>query len=309
MQRCFLARQLAGVCLLALAACSSLEPITLPQSLPPRVSLPSVAFFPQQDNWCGPASLASLLVHAGISVTPEQLAPQVFLPGRQGALNLELLAASRRHGLMPYVLQGDNNALLQELAAGHPILVLLDLGMPPLSRWHYAVLTGYDSASREFQMISGEQANSRIEWAVFQRLWARGQNWAMLVTVPGTLPATAELMPLLQQGAALEQMGRFIDAGKIYAAAATRWPQSAALWFASGNVAYRAGDRAAAEARWQQALLLDADLAAARHNLVELLRQQGRHAEAARLLKQGLLRDPQQPLLRPLTDSMPSAAD
>ena len=279
MQRCFLARQLAGVCLLALAACSSLEPITLPQSLPPRVSLPSVAFFPQQDNWCGPASLASLLVHAGISVTPEQLAPQVFLPGRQGALNLELLAASRRHGLMP-----------------------------PLSRWHYAVLTGYDSASREFQMISGEQANSRIEWAVFQRLWARGQNWAMLVTVPGTLPATAELMPLLQQGAALEQMGRFIDAGKIYAAA-KRWPQSAALWFASGNVAYRAGDRAAAEARWQQALLLDADLAAARHNLVELLRQQGRHAEAARLLKQGLLRDPQQPLLRPLTDSMPSAAD
>lgn len=305
-RRCF-ARQLAGVCFLALAACSSLAPITLPQSLPPGVSLPAVPFFPQQDNWCGPAALASLLVHAGVSVTPEQLAPQVFLPGRQGSLNLELLAASRRQGLMPYVLPGDSNTLLQELAAGHPILVLLDLGLPPLSRWHYAVLTGYDSASREFLLISGEQANGRIEWTVFQRLWARGQNWAMLVVAPGNLPATAQATPLLQQGAALEQMGRFIEAGKIYDAATKRWPQHAALWFARGNVAYRADDLAVAEACWQRALQLDADLAAARHNLVELLRQLGRHAEADQLLQQGLLRDPQQPLLLPMSGRQPAA--
>ena len=305
-RRCF-ARQLAGVCFLALAACSSLAPITLPQSLPPGVSLPAVPFFSQQDNWCGPAALASLLVHAGVSVTPEQLAPQVFLPGRQGSLNLELLAASRRQGLMPYVLPGDSNTLLQELAAGHPILVLLDLGLPPLSRWHYAVLTGYDSASREFLLISGEQANGRIEWTVFQRLWARGQNWAMLVVAPGILPATAQAMPLLQQGAALEQMGRFIEAGKIYDAATKRWPQHAALWFARGNVAYRADDLAVAEACWQRALQLDADLAAARHNLVELLRQLGRHAEADQLLQQGLLRDPQQPLLLPMSGRQPAA--
>ena len=307
MQLRFFARHLAGVCFLAQAACSSLAPVTLPQFLPPKVALSAVPFFPQQDNWCGPASLASLLVHAGVTVTPEQLAPQVFLPGRQGSFNLELLAASRRHGLMPYVLQGDSRTLLQELAAGHPILVLLHLGVPPLSRWHYAVLTGYDSTSREFQMISGEQANGRIEWTVFQRLWARGQNWAMLVVAPGNLPATAEVMPLLQQGAALEQIGRFIEAGKIYEAAARRWPQSAALWFAWGNVAYRMDDPAAAEARWQRALLLDADLAAARHNLVELLRQQGRYAEADQLLQQGLLRDPQQPLLLPLSGRQPAA--
>jgi len=305
-RRCF-ARYLAGVCFLALAGCSSLAPITLPQSLPPGVSLPAVPFFSQQDNWCGPAALASLLVHAGVSVTPEQLAPQVFLPARQGSLNLELLAVSRRQGLMPYVLQGDSNTLLQELAAGHPILVLLDLGLPPLSRWHYAVLTGYDSASREFLLISGEQANGRIEWTVFQRLWARGQNWAMLVVAPGILPATAQAMPLLQQGAALEQMGRFIEAGKIYDAATKRWPQHAALWFARGNVAYRADDLAVAEASWQRALQLDADLAAARHNLVELLRQLGRHAEADQLLQQGLLRDPQQPLLLPLSGRQPAA--
>lgn len=303
------ARHLAGFCFLGLVACSSLEPVRLPQSLPPGVSLSAVPFFPQQDNWCGPAALASLMVHAGLTVTPEEIAPQVFLPGRQGSLNLELLAASRRHGLMPYVLQGDSNTLLQELAAGHPILVLLDLGLPPLSRWHYAVLTGYDSASREFQMISGEQANSRIEWSVFQRLWARGQNWAMLAVQPGTIPATATLLPLLQQGAALEQIGRFAEAGRIYAAAAERWPQSAALWFALGNVAYRQGDVAVAEAHWQRALELDADLAAARHNLVELLRQQGRQAQATRLLQQGLLRDPQQPLLLPLLIPQQPAAE
>ena len=43
-------------------------------------------------------ALATVLGAAGIGRTPEQLAPQVYLPQRQGSLQVELLGASRRAG-------------------------------------------------------------------------------------------------------------------------------------------------------------------------------------------------------------------
>lgn len=300
---------MAGVCVFVLTACSSLPPLALPDHLPAQVALGQVPVFAQPDNWCGPAALASLLNVAGVAITPQQLAPQVFLPGREGAINLELLAATRRQGLMPYVLRGDMGVLLQELAAGNPVLVLLDLSLPPLSRWHYVVLTGYDRKTQQLTMISAGQADSRIDWLTFRHMWARGQNWAMLALPPGRLPATAEPLPLLQQGSALEQMGKNGEAGSIYQAASKRWPDHSAIWFAAGNVAYRAGDLSGAEADWRRSLVLDADAAAARHNLIELLWQQRRQQEALLLLREGLRRDPSQPLLLPLADRLQQAGN
>lgn len=301
------ARRLVGVfvCLL-LSACASLPQMSLPDGLPQTSPVMQVPFFPQQDNWCGPASLATLLNFAGVVVTPQQLAPQVYLPGREGTLGVELLATSRRYRQMPYLLRGEPQVLLQELAAGHPLLVLLDLSLPPLSRWHYAVLTGYDASSREFILHSGELAATRLSWASFQQLWARGQNWAMLVLSPGQLPATAELGQILQQGSVFEQIGADPVAHQIYQAARARWPDSSGVWFGLGNLAYRAGDLRDAELNWRRALLQDQDAVPARHNLIELLLQQQRQTEAAMLLQQGLARAPRNPLLLPLSARLPS---
>lgn len=273
----------------------------LPEGLPQTAQVTRVPFFPQQENWCGPASLAMLLNFAGVEVTPQQLAPQVYLPGREGTLGLELLATSRRYRQMPYLLRGEPQVLLQELAAGHPVLVLLDLSLPPLSRWHYAVLTGYQASSREFVLHSGELADTRLSWASFQQLWARGQNWALLVLSPGQLPATAEVSQILQQGSVFEQMGADEVARQIYQAASVRWSDNSGVWFGLGNLAYRAGDLRDAESNWRRALLLDQDAVVVRHNLIELLLQQQRLREAADMLKQGLLRAPQHPLLLPLS--------
>lgn len=296
------ARRLVGVfvCLL-LSACASLPQMSLPDGLPQTAEVAQVPFFPQQDNWCGPASLATLLNFAGVVVTPQQLAPQVYLPGREGTLGAELLATSRRYRHMPYLLRGEPQVLLQELAAGHPVLVLLNLSLPPLSRWHYAVLTGYDATSREFILHSGELAATRLSWFSFQQLWARGQNWAMLVLSPGQLPATAEVGQILQQGSVFEQMGADDVARQIYMAASLRWPDSSGVWFGLGNLAYRAGDLSDAELSWRRALLLDQDAVPARHNLIELLLQLRRLPEAAEVLDQGLRRAPHNAVLLPLS--------
>jgi len=68
--------------------------------LPPRTELAAVPFFPQIDYYCGPSSLAMVLQAAGVDVKPEALVDQVFLPGRKGSLQVEMLAAARRHGLI-----------------------------------------------------------------------------------------------------------------------------------------------------------------------------------------------------------------
>ena len=121
---------------LALTAC-----VTGPEALPedPRHELAGVAFFPQDTHQCGPAALATVLVTTGVDTTPEQLVPEVYIPARRGSLQLEMLAAARRHGRIPWLLPPEFTALQAELAAGNPVLVLQDLGALGSRGWQYAV--------------------------------------------------------------------------------------------------------------------------------------------------------------------------
>src|SRR5574342_247053 len=64
-----------------------------------RVELARVPFFAQEAYQCGPAALAMALGAAGKRVTPEELVAEVYLPGREGSLQVEMLAATRRQGL------------------------------------------------------------------------------------------------------------------------------------------------------------------------------------------------------------------
>src|SRR5205823_8928965 len=141
------ARCIAGVfILLALCGCAGLAPqtATLRETLAPalheRFELTQVPFFPQDEYQCGPAALATALASSGVKVTPEELVPQVYIPERKGSLQVEMLAAARRHGLISYQLAPRLEDLLRELNAGTPVIVLQNLGIG--ESWHYAVAIG-----------------------------------------------------------------------------------------------------------------------------------------------------------------------
>ena len=70
----------------------------LPPGIPEKVELAETPFFSQQRYQCGPAALATVLNAAGVKVTDEELVPEVYLPTREGSLQVEMLAATRRHG-------------------------------------------------------------------------------------------------------------------------------------------------------------------------------------------------------------------
>ena len=61
-------------------------------SLPQQVELKAIPFYPQETHQCGPASLAMVLNAGGVKITPQELIPQVYLPQREGSLQVEMLA-------------------------------------------------------------------------------------------------------------------------------------------------------------------------------------------------------------------------
>ena len=274
-------RALAVAALGVLAGCATPQMPAVGQSgLPAQAEVANVPFHQQTENNCGPAALATVLGWSGVPAAPEEVAEQVLTPGRGGSLGHDLVAAARRadrlavpvHGLEP---------LLAELAAGHPVLVLQNLGLDWYPQWHYAVAIGYGLEAGTLTLRSGEEATQVMPLATFARTWERGGQWAVLVLPPDRLPATADATAVLQAAAGLEQAGRHEAAAVAYAAALGRWPDNFAALIGLGNARYAAGQLAGAEAAFRTAVSFHPEEAAAWNNLAHVLAAKGDLGEAA----------------------------
>ncbi|HEY0820889.1 MAG TPA: PA2778 family cysteine peptidase [Rhizobacter sp.] len=159
--------------------------------MPRRAELERTPFFAQTDLHCGPAALATALGAIGIAASPERLGDEVFLPARGGTLQAEMLAGARRHGAVAVRVPGTLEALLREVAAGHVVVVLLNLGLAIAPRWHYAVVVGYDLDARELLMRSGTTERDRIALRTFEHTWARSARWGFVAVQPGRWPVSA----------------------------------------------------------------------------------------------------------------------
>jgi len=285
------ARVTAGVLLsaLLLGGCAGLFPQTaalrdaMPEGLPQRAELKQVPFFPQDEYQCGPAALATVLVSSGVKVTPEELVPQVYLPERKGSLQVEMLAAARRHGRVSYQLAPRFEDLLREIAAGNPVVVLWD--QSPVGSWHYAVAMGYDFDAGDLYLRSGETERERVSFPVHEFMWRRSGYWAMVALPPERIPATADAERWLSAIAATERAGDAAAARTAYTAYLQRWPRSAPAAIGLANAHYALGELAAAERALRDAVAWDPQSAIALNNLAHTVSEQGRHAEALALVE------------------------
>lgn len=250
-----------------------------PTGIPAQAEITSVSFYPQEDYECGPATLAMVASAAGVSVRPEQLVEQVYVPARKGALQQEMLAAARRQGLLSYALAPQLESVLQEVAAGHPVIVFQNLSLPVYPVWHYAVVIGYDRQQGTVLLHSGRSERLEMGLDTFERTWARGGYWAMVALAPQQLPATAEPDRLVAAIAALERVRPQL-AREAYGQALLRWPTHRPSLLGAGNAAYAAGQRAAAAAAFRHAAHVHPDFADAWYNLAQVLMEQGARREA-----------------------------
>ncbi|MCW3148786.1 PA2778 family cysteine peptidase [Stutzerimonas stutzeri] len=249
--------------------------------LPERVELVDVPFFAQEDYQCGPAALATMLVQRGRAVTPEQLVEQVYIPQRKGSLQVEMVAAARASGTLVYPLRPSLKALLAEVAAGNPVLVLQNLAFDRWPQWHFAVVVGYDLAEQELVLRSGTTRRWTGSFRLFERSWAKGDRWAVVMVAPDHVPATAEETVWLRAASDLEQVGQVEAARTAYRTAGARWAGGLA-WFALANSEYAAGDHAAAEDALRTSLSRDSAFAVGWFNLSQVMAERGCTAEAVK---------------------------
>jgi hypothetical protein len=125
-------------------------------NLPASKEIHGVPFYPQESNQCGPAALATTLDWSGSKVTLKTITSEIYTPGRKGSLQPLLISATRYHDRLPYVIR-DLEPMMREVAAGHPVIVLQNLGLSWYPRWHYAVLIGYDMEKRIMILRSGRK--------------------------------------------------------------------------------------------------------------------------------------------------------
>ena len=251
-----------------------------PGGLPPRAMVDNVPFFPQEKYYCGPAATAMTLAWSGLAVTQEDMADQVYTPGREGTLQPDVVAAMRRNGRLAVPVD-TMRELLGEIAAGRPVLVFQNLGLEIYPQWHFAVAIGYDLDAGTLIMHTGTRDNRPVALSTFEHTWRRGGYWALVVLKPGELPAAAEELEVVRAAAGLERVSRHADAAVAYQAILGRWPRSFPAWMGLGNARYALADPAGAEQAWRGAAAADPpNSAPAWNNLAYALQALGRRGEA-----------------------------
>lgn len=258
--------RLAGALLCIVLLCSCATPPqtrTLgenpPHTLPTATELDNTPFYSQQRYQCGPAALATVLASYSVDVSLNDLAEAVYIPELHGSLAEEIMATARSHAMLAYPLKASLQDLVEEIAAGHPVLVMQNLGTKALPNRHFAVAIGYDLEKQQLILRSGTTRRWKTSFAVFERTWARSQHWALVILPAGQIPATAETDRYLRAVVDLETSGQTSAAAKACQAAVDHWPQQPHVWMARGNQLYSSGDYPEAAGAFSTATVLEPD--------------------------------------------------
>jgi len=274
-----LASQLAAV-LLLLSGCASTPQTSAvkkqwQESGQPSIELTEVPFFPQDQFQCGPAALATTLVYSGVEVRPQDLTEMVYVPERTGSFQPEIMAAARRHNRIPYIIEPDLFALIAQLKSGKPVLVMQNLGIEMIPRWHYAVAVGVDTHKNQIVLRSGTIERRQTPLATFENTWRRSEHWGLVLLEPGELPAQAKELDYFM---AVTDFARIADKSAVKKALDTgieRWPASKPFNLALANYYYGQGNGKRAESIYRYLTTSYPDFATAHNNLASLLYEKG----------------------------------
>lgn len=207
-------------------ACSS-GPQLLPETkrLPERVELADVPFFQLSDTQGGPSALAALLNHHGVISSPGLVDERIqqLAKGQSAQAGLETVA--RSHDLLVYPLSGNLDALMQQVSAGHPVLVMQDrLFGGPGSQ--FALLVGYDQRERTLVLRSGNTRRWYTSFASFDDAWGEAGRWAVLVMPTNQLPAQPLKPTWMTAAQELQDQGRTAAAQRALRTAHQVWPDA-----------------------------------------------------------------------------------
>jgi tetratricopeptide (TPR) repeat protein len=219
--------------------------------------------------------LATVLNWTGLEVSPQDLGALVFDPQLEGSLQASMKAAARRHGRLAYEIHG-RKELLREVAAGHPVIVLQNLGLSWRPVYHYSVVSGYDLNTGTLLLLSGQSSPEVQRVGVFDATWSRAGSWGLLVLPPEEPPARPKKARYIKALLGLEQAGRTRAAARGYEAFLALWPEDQTALLGLANCSYQSGKLQKAAEVLTRAVEFHPGSAALQNNLAHVLMELGR---------------------------------
>ncbi len=141
--------------------------------------IPGVPFLPQEEDTCGPSSLAMLLRFLGSDVQTGEIMHETRTAGLRGTLITDLAAAARRRGFEAEVVDLDIARLRERISGGTPVILLVDLGMWVFSRPHY--LLAFGVTPEGVVAHSGREEGKVIPFPTLMARWSKMGRLAVIV--------------------------------------------------------------------------------------------------------------------------------
>lgn len=204
-------------------------------TIPTTHEILNVPFFPQEEYYCGPTTLAEILNFYDREVVPEAVAPNLFIPDRQGSLQIEMVASIRQYGMLSYAVQGELDQLLSLVSEGKPVIVLQNQRLSWYPLWHYALVIGYDLEAQTVILHTGVNERRIVPMELFENTWRKGNYW-LLAAIPPT-QSSDQFDPFLYVSAARDLMEVGQEAAGITAleTATNQWSDYWLSYFLLGN--------------------------------------------------------------------------
>ena len=145
----------------------------------PSYIIRDVPFAMQDTQYCGPASLSSVLSYYGDAQDQKTIGKAVYTSKLQGALITDLENYSRERGFQTKIGRGRVADIKEFLSEGKPVIVLVDLGFWVISKPHYLVVYGYNEQG--FLAHNGFEAAQLYLYEEFEKIWEKVGRSFLLV--------------------------------------------------------------------------------------------------------------------------------
>ena len=132
-----------------------------------------VPFYPQEDFYCGPAALSSILNFYGLMTSQEEIAKEVYVPKLKGSLTIDLLNYAKRNGFHVTFYKGSLEDLKKNIKARRPLILFLNLGSDFFPVGHYLVVVGIDDSEENITTYSGREKNKVYSFEALIKAWKR----------------------------------------------------------------------------------------------------------------------------------------
>ena len=151
---------------------------------PNKYFINTVPFTRQLPNFCGPASLVSLLAYYDIPLTQKVIASCAYDSGKSGTNGADLLLYCREKGLSAYSFNSTLPELKKLIAKGYPVIVLQEWSKNNKTG-HFRVAVGYNDSERTITLRDSMTPKLvKLSYTGFDNLWQRRGRWAMLAMPP-----------------------------------------------------------------------------------------------------------------------------